>query len=162
MRSFVLLMLLVWLGSTAAGWAQAAGGPPPQPLPLNATDVDYTGTWNYTTSNHQVSGICPNGAPMAGTLSITQEDALAQVLVVSGAICDPAFTCIYSGVVEGGDLVVANSGIVDEEGGTVTNELRLFFFSEDSAGGSSTSVYSHPKGFSCTWTHSLTLARSGR
>lgn len=132
---------------------------PPQPLPRNAEDVKYTGTWRYATSNHQVSGACPAGQAMAGTLTITQEDALAQVLIVSGAVCNPAFSCVYSGVIEQGDLLVANSGIVDDEGGKVTNELRLYFFSDESGGGESTSAYTHPGGFACQWSHNLQLMR---
>lgn len=152
--SFPFAMLIAAQGALAE-----SSDMPLQPLPLNAEDVNYTGTWRYSTMNHEVSGMCPNGQPMSGELSITQEDALAQVLVVSGAVCNPAFSCVYSGLVEEGDLLVANSGIVDDEGGQVTNELRLFFFSEVSAGGASVSVYTHPEGFTCSWTHTLSLSR---
>lgn len=155
------LAAILLTASVSGGWAQSGDDIPLQPLPVPADQVDYTGSWNYSTFDHTVSGVCPAGGPMSGTLVITQEDALAQVLLESGAVCDPAFSCVFTGVVEDGDLVVGSSGIVDEEGGTVTNELRLYFFSETSGAGDATSVYNHPGGMTCIWSHRLMLSRAG-
>ena len=130
------------------------------PVPVDPEKVDFTGTWNYSTANHTVSGRCPNGTPMAGTLFISHTGGEAGVMVQSGAVCNPASMCMYSGGILEGALVVSNTDTVDEEGGSASNAMQLFFGSASEGWGGVSSSYVHPKGFECQWRHDIRLWRS--
>jgi hypothetical protein len=132
----------------------------PTPIPLDPSTVDFTGTWNYSTSNHKVSGDCPNGSPMDGTLAITQTGNEVGLMVTSGAVCNPASMCMYSGGIDDEYLLVSNTDTVDDEGGSATNALRLHFYSSSEGRGESSSSYVHPKGFECQWGHQILVWRS--
>ena len=67
--------------------------------------------------------------------------------------------CRYDGGLDDEFLLLTNTGTVDDEGGTVTNALRLHFYSATEARGASSSRYLHPKGFECQWSHDLLLWR---
>lgn len=131
------------------------------PIPVDAATVDFSGIWAFSSANHTVSGSCPNGTPMVGTLSIAQQDGAISLQLLSGAACDPVSMCSYSGEILEGNVVVSNNDIVDDENGEVTNAINLFFYSEASAGGNVSSRYLHPKGFECIWEYSLDLTRPG-
>ena len=132
----------------------------PVPLPIDAATIDFTGIWSFTSANHTVSGTCPNGSPMVGTLSLAQQDGAVSLHLLSGAKCDPASMCSYTGEIKVGNVVVSNNDIVDDENGEVTNAINLFFYSADKAGGNVSSRYLHPKGFECNWEFNLELTRS--
>lgn len=157
MKHLVMLIAALWYGAAAA---LAESDIPLVPLPLEAENVEFTGTWNYSTSNHQVAGDCPNGTPMSGTLAITQSGGEIGVMFTSGAVCNPASMCMFSGAIKDGQLVVSNTAIVDDEGGSASNALRLFFYSASEGGGESASGYVHPKGFECQWKNMIDLWRS--
>lgn len=129
------------------------------PLPVDAATIDYSGIWAFSSANHTVSGRCPNGTPMVGTLSISQMDGAISLQLLSGAKCDPASMCSYTGEIREGNIVVSNNDIVDDENGEVTNAMNLFFYSDAKAGGNVSSRYLHPKGFECNWEYNLDLTR---
>ncbi|MDJ0627037.1 MAG: hypothetical protein QNJ44_02155 [Rhodobacter sp.] len=140
--------------------ALATNEPEPAMLPIDAENIEFAGTWNYSTSNHQVSGRCPNGTPMAGTLDLTYGGGEVGLMVSSGATCNPGSMCMFSGSIMDGQLVVSNVDTVDDEGGIATNAMRIFFTSPEEGAGEVSSSYSHPDGFECQWSHRITLWRS--
>jgi hypothetical protein len=130
------------------------------PIGISADDFDFTGTWNYSTANHRVAGACPNGAPMSGTLALTQSAGAVGLMLTSGAVCDPASMCLFDGAIdENGQLIVSNADTVDDEGGSVANAMRLFFLSDEMGAGFVASGYVHPSGFECQWSHYVELWR---
>lgn len=117
----------------------------------DAGNIDLNGTWEFATSNHQ--GGCPGsgaGFAMAGLMEIAQADTAISMQIVSGAVCDPASMCSFTGEIADGDLILWNSDTVDDEGGKVTNTLHLVFQNDSLAQGVGGSLYVHPK-MSCTW-----------
>jgi hypothetical protein len=152
-----LLPLLVSLSMTAH--AQAPGEPTPIGIDSDIADLDIFGTWNYSTSNHKVQGKCPNGTPMRGTLQISRGAGGLGLQVMSGAVCNPASMCSYTGEFNSGNALFSNVDDVDDEGGTASNAMNLHFSSEESGWGEVSSTYTHPKGFECHWTHHITLTR---
>lgn len=159
MKRFALDFAVMGTALVLATAAPAAGDLEPVPLPVDPSKVDITGTWNYSTANHQVSGACPNGRPMSGTLDITQSGGEIGLMVTSGAVCNPASMCMYSGAVAEGAVLVSNTAVVDEEGGSASNALQLFFSSAANGRGTSASGYVHPEGFECQWSHDILLWR---
>lgn len=133
---------------------------PPEPIPVDPAMIDISGTWSYSTSNHQVSGDCPAGTPMAGTLSISTDGGAVGLMLETGARCDPAAMCMFDGAVADGAVLVSNTATVDDEGGSATNAMQLFFSSPGAGRGSVSSRYVHPKGFECQWSHDIALWRS--
>lgn len=130
------------------------------PLGIPADKFDFTGTWNYSTGSHQVSGQCPNGEPMAGTMEITHAGAEVGLMLSSGATCNPGSMCMFDGAVgESGQLVVSNADTVDDEGGSAANAMWIFFVSEEMGAGFVASGYVHPDGFECQWSHSFRMWR---
>ncbi len=129
-------------------------------LPIDPSTIDISGDWSYSTSDHQVSGKCPAGTPMTGILAIAEKENAIDVVVRSGAVCRPASMCSYTGEIKGVDVVVSNIDTVDDEGGSATNAMRLYFFSDTSGGGQVSSRYIHPGGFECAWSHYIELNRS--
>lgn len=146
--------------SNMAGSAVAQDDIEPTPIPLDPSTVDFAGTWQYSTANHTVSGACPNGSAMDGTLAITRNGAEVELMITSGAVCDPASMCIYSGGIDDEYLLVSNTDTVDDEGGSATNALRLHFYSAAEGRGVSSSRYVHPSGFECQWSHDILIWRS--
>ena len=130
------------------------------PLPVPAGSVEFTGTWSYMTFDHQNSGPCPPGKPMSGTLSIAGTSDAATVTLLSGAVCSPASMCAFDGEITGNDLVVSTSAIVDDEGGSATSALRVYFYSADAGGAEVSARYVHPEGIECHWSHFMELHRS--
>lgn len=140
--------------------AMAQDDVPLVPLGIPAEKFDFTGTWNYSTSNHNVSGQCPNGTPMSGTIAITHANAAVGLMISSGARCDPGSMCMFDGAVdESGQLLVSNADTVDDEGGSAANAMRLFFLSEELGAGFVASGYVHPGGFECQWSHYVQIWR---
>ena len=127
----------------------------PVPLvPVDPTEFDFTGVWEYVTSGHTVSGVCnAPGNLMSGLLDIQVAGGVVSLKLVSGAVCDPASMCDYTGEVGAGYLLVSNTGTVDDEGGEVTNALQLFFLNENQGFGQGGSYYLHPKGYECRWSY---------
>lgn len=154
MKALISILFVALVAGTA--WAQIESAP----LPVPAEKIDFAGSWNYATSHHRVSGVCPNGAPMSGTLEITRNGAAVGLMVTSGAVCDPPSMCLYDGAIEDGQLILSNTAVVDEEGGSASNALRLFFTSPTAGSGEAASGYVHPKGFECQWSHRIALWRS--
>ncbi|MEJ2582001.1 MAG: hypothetical protein P8127_10285 [Acidobacteriota bacterium] len=135
-----------------------------EPVPLvPPKDVDLNGTWNYRTTKPTVSGACPPGKALAGTVAITQAGNEVTFEYTSGAKCRPPAVCSYSGVLEfkkdSTDFVVANSVKVDGEGGEVSGAILLNIISNENAAGSGTSHYVNPKGFECRWDSQITIFR---
>ena len=125
----------------------------------NVANIDLNGVWEFATSNHQ--GGCPGGAagfPMAGLMEISQAGGAIAMQVVSGAVCDPASMCSFTGEIAEGDLILWNSAPVDEEGGKVTNTLHLVFQNDSLAQGVGGSLYLHPK-MSCLWSWDMIVHR---
>ncbi len=156
--TLILATVTAVVGYSASAAAQ--GDIAPVPIPLDPATIDITGTWNYSTANHKVSGDCPNGSPMNGTLAITREGAEAGLMIMSGATCDPASMCMFGGGLTGEYLLVSNTDTVDEEGGTATNAIQMFFSSPAQGSGSASSSYVHPEGFQCQWSHDVLIWRS--
>lgn len=153
------LVTIVAFGGTAGG-SMAQSDIEPTPIPLDPSMVDFAGTWQYSTSNHRVSGDCPNGSALDGTLAITRNGTEVGLMVMSGAVCNPASMCMYSGGIDDEYLLVSNTDTVDDEGGSATNALRLHFYSAAEGQGVSSSSYVHPKGFECQWSHDILIWRS--
>ena len=154
----ILLPLLVSLSMTAH--AQSPGEPAPIGIDSDIADLDISGTWNYRTSNHRVSGKCPVGTPMAGTLMISKEAAGLGLQVMSGARCEPASMCSYTGEINSGNALFSNVDDVDDEGGMASNAMNIHFSSNEGGWGVVSSSYTHPAGFGCQWTHHITLTRN--
>lgn len=130
------------------------------PLGIPAGNFDFTGTWNYSTANHNVSGRCPNGQPMSGAMEITHADAAVGLMLSSGATCNPGSMCMFDGSIdENGQLIVSNADTVDEEGGSAANAMRVFFLGEELGAGFVASGYVHPDGFECQWSHYIQIWR---
>jgi len=129
-------------------------------LGIPADKFDFTGTWNYSTANHNVSGRCPNGQPMSGTMEITHSGAAVGLMLSSGATCNPGSMCMFDGSIDdSGQLIVSNTDTVDEEGGSAANAMRVFFLSEELGAGFVASGYVHPDGFECQWSHYVQVWR---
>jgi len=131
------------------------------PIPIPFDMLDLNGTWNYTTSQPTVSGACPAGSAVAGTAAIGQQGTGVTFQYTSGARCQPAGVCSYTGTIDEEDnqFVVANSVVVDDEGGTVSSAIRLTVFNNGLAKGEGTNHYVHPEGFECRWNMDVTLTR---
>ncbi|MDU8926945.1 hypothetical protein RXV86_06075 [Alisedimentitalea sp. MJ-SS2] len=157
----VLLSLAVMVATPAA--AQEIPLVPLVPPELgdraDAANIDLNGVWEFATSNH--TGGCPGSGPgfaMAGLMEIAQSGGVISMEVVSGAACDPASMCSFTGEIAEGDLILWNSDTVDDEGGKVTNTLHLVFQNNSLAQGVGGSLYVHPK-MSCTWGWSMLVHR---
>lgn len=131
----------------------------PVPIPVDPALIDISGVWVFSSSNHTVSGSCPVGTPMVGTLSIAKEEGAVSLQLLSGAMCNPVSMCSYSGEILESSILVSNGDEVDDEEGEVFNALNLFFYSEAKGAGNASSRYIHPKGFECHWEYSLKLSR---
>jgi hypothetical protein len=155
-RRWIALALAVSVSSLAARAEDAAKPPLLDPRQEAAA---LSGTWDYATSNHTVSGPCPIGAPMKGQLVIAAEGDRATLSIVSGAVCSPASLCEFSGELTATQMIVSNTDTVDDEGGTATNAVFLSFVALTEGFGKSSSRYVHPEGFECVWGHDLAVSR---
>lgn len=126
----------------------------------DAANIDLAGTWEFATSNHQ--GGCPGSGPgfaMGGLIDIAAQGGALRAQIVSGAGCDPASMCSFTGEIVKGDLILWNSDVVDDEGGKVTNTLHLIFINDSIAQGVGGALYLHPKGMSCIWNWDMMMHR---
>jgi hypothetical protein len=133
--------------------------PTQEMVPPAAGNVNINGTWKYFTSGQTVSGVCPNRKPGNGKIIIQQNGGNVTLQFVSGAVCQPASMCDYTGTITGRNIKVSNEATVDSEGGKVLNTILLSFPSDAEAEGSSTSRYVHPDGLSCKWNSEIALMR---
>ncbi len=154
---FFVAAALICFSNTA--YSKAGDDIKTEPLPISPKKIDLTGTWKYTSSGHKVTGKCPPGKPLAGTMKIVQKGKQVSLSYTSGAVCNPASVCNYSGVLKDNQLTASNTAVVDEEGGQVVNALGLVIMSNKSAHGTSSSRYTHPKGFECHWESKIALSR---
>lgn len=115
---------------------------------VNPAGFDISGVWEYSSD-----------IPTAGILDITVEDGAVALELVSCAVCKPAEMCSFAGAIEDMALVVSNSAIVDDEGGSATNALAIFFTSETDAMGSGSSRYVHPEGYEKHWSYTINMHR---
>ena len=125
---------------------------------LGTSTYDLSGTWNYVTSENWVSGLCQAGANASGTLTITQEDSTATMVINSGMVCDPASMCSYNGTVKENVYTFTNSAIVDDEGGEASNTIVLTAVSANAAAGNDISSYVL-NDFSCSWGFNISMTR---
>lgn len=153
-------MKIVFTAVVLALFAQATWADiTPVPLPKKPNAINFVGSWRYHTSNHHVTGTCPLSAPTGGTLVIRRSGSTITLVFKSGTVCKPESLCHYTGAVKGDNLVFSNHAVVDNEGGNVTNAIRLSVYSATHAAGEVSSRYVHPQGFECHWTHNISLSR---
>lgn len=115
---------------------------------VNPADFDISGVWEYSSD-----------IPTAGILEITAMNGAVALELVSGAVCEPETMCSFDGAIQDKALVVSNSAIVDDEGGSATNALAIYFLSETDAMGSGSSRYVHPTGYEKQWSYTLNMHR---
>ena len=77
-------------------------------------------------------------------------------------MCSPASLCTFNGILSGNELVFVNEAKVDDEGGEVTNAIRLTVLTNELANVNASSRYLHPDGMECQWTYGITLNRKAR
>jgi hypothetical protein len=130
-----------------------------EPLPFE--ELNLNGTWNFSTPDLTVSGGCPAGSPVSGTAAVTQQGTELTLQYVSGARCDPAAVCSYTGTIdkESNELVFTNSVTVDDDRGTVTSAIVLAVYNNELMDGDGTNHYVHPQGFECQWNMELVFSR---
>jgi len=150
-----LLPLLLLVAMPA--WSQSAGETPQ--IAVDPATTEVSGLWAYTTTAPSVTGKCPPGPAMAGTLVINAQGNAAALVMQSGAVCNPAVMCLYSGTIEGPDMLFYTNAVVDDEGGQASTTMRLSFADAAHGGGEVSSAYLHPKGFECRWNFDITLSR---
>ncbi len=112
--------------------------------------LDLSGNWTYSTTGDWVNGVCPSGSPKSGAASIDQDSATFTLALITGAVCEPAEVCVFSGAVSGADYDGSNSVVVDDEGGTVTSFVGFAASSSTTAEGSYSATYVLDD-FSCQW-----------
>jgi len=154
--SFVLAVSLLVIVSCAV-----AQDIPVAPLvkPIHPKLINISGTWKYVSSTPSVRGVCPAGGPASGSCTITKGSRGYSLVFVSGRVCKPASMCTFKGTLSGNELVFSNTAIVDNEGGSATNALRLTVYTNEHISGEGSSRYVHPEGFQCQWSHGITLTR---
>jgi len=128
-------------------------------LPALAVTADVAGEWSYEASDSWKKGICPTGKDGSGKLEMTRDGDAVTLVFLSGRRCEPESMCTFEGSLSGDQLVVSNQAAVDDEGGTVKNEITLTFSGPDAASGTSESSYTHPGGMECRWGSKVTLTR---
>jgi hypothetical protein len=124
-----------------------------------AADPDPTGVWKAKRSNSKSAGPCPMGGDGSGELTIEKAAGGLTLTYGEGMTCRPAEVCRLTGSQAGRIFTFATTVRVDGEGGEVTNSAELEFTSAAAGTGRGSSKYSHPEGFSCTWTFDITLSR---
>ncbi len=99
------------------------------------------------------------GGGGSGKIEMTQDGDEVTLVFTSGRKCRPKSMCTFEGTLSGDELVVSNTAKVDDEGGTVKNDLVLTLSGADTASGTSESSYTHPEGMECRWGSKVTLNR---
>jgi hypothetical protein len=156
--SIVTLLFSIFLTFSTPGFAQE-DKIEPEPIPIPPKYIDLNGTWNYKTTKPTVSGKCPAGVAMAGTAIFIQKGKDVTLKYVSGAKCEPAAVCIYTGVLNENNLLLSNSVEVDDEGGEVNSAVSITVFNNELGKGTGTNHYIHPKGFECRWNMNVVFTR---
>jgi hypothetical protein len=153
--STVLAVLLV------GGISIAQEDIPVVPLvaPINPALIDIVGTWSYTASASSVTGPCPSGPASSGTATNSGGAGGYTLVFISGMVCSPSSMCTYAGTLSGNSLVVSNTAVVDDEGGSATNALGLTVYTNGHISGDGSSRYVHHEGFECHWRYTITLTR---
>jgi hypothetical protein len=128
-------------------------------FPTPGVAGDVAGTWSYEASDSWKKGPCPTGKDGSGKLEMTQDGDAVTLVFTSGRKCRPESMCTFEGALSGSELVVSNAAKVDDEGGTVKNEMKLTLTGDNSASGTSESSYTHPGGMECRWGSKVTLTR---
>ncbi len=155
----MLLVATAFISFSNTAFAKGGDDIKPVPLPIPPQKINLTGTWKYTSSGQKVTGKCPPGKSQSGTMKIVQNGKQVSLSYTSGAVCKPASVCHYTGALDGNNLTATNHAVVDDEGGEVVNALGLVIMSNKSANGTSSSRYTHPKGFECHWESKIALSR---
>jgi hypothetical protein len=159
---FSIILIVVLSGGSALSQSDI----PLVPLvkPINPKLIKITGTWNYNATMPTVQGMCPAGSTASGTLTISKGSGARPYILVfqSGRVCSPASLCTFNGTLSGNELVFVNEAKVDDEGGEVTNAIRLTVLTNELANGNASSRYLHPDGMECQWTYGITLNRKAR
>lgn len=137
------------------GFAQPRSGPSTP----DTRGTTLQGGWFVRGSAPRVSGSCPPGSALMGGAHVDQTGQLVRLRFTIGFTCQPPAVCQYEGTITAGRLRLANSVVVDGEGGRVKSTLDLAIESNDRLIGTSTSTYQHPDGDSCTWTSSVEVVR---
>ncbi len=153
MKKTILCFALV-LGLLMVHCLVFAQGIPTVPLtdPINPKLINITGTWHYEM-------ISSGGPPAAGTCSLTGSKGGYTLVLQSGAVCKPKSMCTFTGELTGNTLILSNTDTVDNEGGSVTNAMRLFVQSNELITGNGSSRYVHPEGYQKHWTETMTMTR---
>jgi hypothetical protein len=128
-------------------------------LPALGFAADVAGEWSYEVSDSWKKGPCPVGKGGEGKITMAQDGEAVTLVFVSGRTCRPESMCTFEGTLSGETLVVSNAAQVDDEGGTVKNQMELTFAGADAASGTSESSYTHPGGMECRWGSKVTLTR---
>ena len=124
-----------------------------------SVDEGLLGIWLYSTSDCWSSGFpWPVPSETSGQVTLSADGDYVTMTVDSGFVCEPAFSCIFSGTIIGDSYVGSNSGVVDDEGGTVTNTTTFTATSATTAAGTCGSIYEHPDG-SGSWGYNISLVR---
>lgn len=153
MKRTILFILIVFCFSMIH-FGAAAGDIPTVPLtkPIDPKLINITGTWHYEM-------ISSGGPPAAGTCSLTGGKGGYTLVLQSGAVCKPKSMCTFTGELTGNTLILSNTDTVDNEGGSVTNAMRLFVQSNEFIHGNGSSRYVHPEGYQKHWTETMTMTR---
>jgi len=160
MKHFLITLLIVCALAIPVGIVTAEDNIEPSPTPTDdPSNVAFSGVWSYTVTPLSVVGMCPPGIPGSGELSITVAGDVVTLTFLSGRTCSPPSMCTFTGHIEGGQIIVSNTAIVDDEGGSATNAIALSLSSDSNGWGSSSSRYLHPEGFECVWEESITITR---
>lgn len=159
----------LWIAAFAASLCAASPGLAQEmPVPIvpksaddaiDPTSFDISGVWEYATYGHSVAGDCPVGHAFSGIFVLAKEGNAVSLVFETGAKCDPASMCNFTGQYEDGFVSVSVTDTVDEEGGEATSALALYFFSETHGSGNGGSRYTHPKGFECEWSYKFDFHR---
>jgi len=118
-----------------------------------------TGVWHFESPGATETGPCPQGIDSSGTLEIKKEANGFSLHFTSGQVCKPAFTCQFLGDIQKDHLILSNHGVVDDEGGKVTNTLDITMTQKKSMTAESRSEYAHPSGIKCIWKGTMKLSR---
>lgn len=113
---------------------------------------DISGLWRYSVAEPWAEGDlgCQPGPVTSGTCRISQFGNQFTLEFLTGWICQPSFTCTYSGTVDGDRYVGSNSGAADDAGGVVTNIIDFSVVGPETLSGSSYSRYEND-GYICEW-----------
>lgn len=129
---------------------------------LFSADYDLAGTWNYTISGNWAIGDlgCNPGPDASGTCTISQTGDTFTFAYNSGVVCSPPESCTFEGDVAGSVYTCSTTDIVDDENGSVTSIIVFTASSTTSAGGSGSSLYTHPTDdWACSWGSNIALTK---